>query len=48
MCEMLEIHFAMTLTCSDCEDLFKPAEKFVTEILGKNSAQVYVVIYTDG
>ena len=31
----------------ECEDPFKPAEKFVTEILGKNSARAYVVIYTD-
>ncbi len=47
ICKILEIHSAMTLTCSECEDLFKPAEKFVAKILGKNSAQAYVIIHTD-
>lgn len=42
-----EIHSTMTLTRSESEELFKPAEKLVAAMLGKNLAQAYVVIHTD-
>ena len=45
--KMPEIHSTMTLTRSECEDLFKPADKLVNAMLGKNSSQAYVVIHTD-
>ena len=45
--KMPEIHSTMTLTRSECEDLFKPADKLVNAMLGKNSSQAYVIIHTD-
>ena len=45
--KMPEIHSTVTLTRSECEDLFKPADKLVNAMLGKNSSQAYVVIHTD-
>ena len=42
-----EIKSTMTLTRSECEDLFKPAEKLIAAMIGKNSAQAYVVIHTE-
>lgn len=41
------ISSTMTLTRSECEDLFKPSEKLVAALLGKNPARAYVVIHTD-
>ena len=45
--KMPEINSTMTLTRSECEDLFKPADKLVNAMLGKNSSQAYVIIHTD-
>lgn len=42
-----EIHSTVTLTRSECEELFKPAEKLINTMLGKNTSQAYVVIHTD-
>ena len=45
--KMPEIHSTMTLTRSECEDLFQPADKLVNAMLGKNSSQAYVIIHTE-
>ena len=45
--KMPEIHSTMTLTRSECEDLFQPADKLVNAMLGKNSSKAYVVIHTE-
>ncbi|HJM26306.1 MAG TPA: Lrp/AsnC ligand binding domain-containing protein [Nitrosopumilus sp.] len=45
--KMSEIHSTMTLTRSECEELFQPADKLVNAMLGKNSSQAYVVIHTE-
>ncbi|WP_067961124.1 Lrp/AsnC ligand binding domain-containing protein [Nitrosopumilus sp. Nsub] len=45
--KMPEIHSTMTLTRSECEELFKPADKLVNVMLGKNSSQAYVVIHAE-
>jgi DNA-binding Lrp family transcriptional regulator len=42
-----EIHSTMTLTRSECEDLFQPADKLVNAMLGKNSSRAYVIIHTE-
>ena len=42
-----KIDSTITLTRSESEELFKPAERFVAAMLGKNLAQAYVVIHTD-
>jgi DNA-binding Lrp family transcriptional regulator len=42
-----EIHSTMTLTRSESEELFKPSDKLVAAMLGKNLSQAYVVIHTD-
>ena len=41
------IHSTITLTRSECEDLFKPSDKLVNAMLGKNSSKAYVVIHTE-
>ena len=45
--KMPEIHSTMTLTRSECEDLFQPADKLVNAMLGKNSSRAYVIIHTE-
>lgn len=45
--KMPKIHSTMTLTRSECEDMFKPADKLIGAMLGKNSIQAYVVIHTE-
>ncbi len=45
--KMPEIHSTMTLTRSESEELFQPSEKIVSAMLGRNSAQAYVVIHTE-
>jgi DNA-binding Lrp family transcriptional regulator len=42
-----KIDSTIILTRSESEELFKPAERFVAAMLGKNLAQAYVVINTD-
>ena len=42
-----EIRSTMTLTRSECEELFKPADKLISTMLGKNTSQAYVVIHTE-
>jgi len=44
--KMPEIHSTMTLTRSECEELFPPVEKTNSE-LEKNVSQAYVVIHTN-
>ena len=45
--KMPEIHSTMTLTRSESGELFEPSEKLVSAMLGRNSAQAYVVIHTE-
>jgi len=45
--KMPEIQSTMTLTRSESEELFQPSEKLVSAMLGRNSAQAYVVIHTE-
>ena len=45
--KMPEIHSTMTLTRSESGELFQPSEKLVSAMLGRNSAQAYVVIHTE-
>jgi len=42
-----EIQSTMTLTCSESGELFQPSEKLVSAMLGRNSAQAYVVIHAE-
>jgi len=42
-----EIQSTMTLTCSESRELFQPSEKLVSAMLGRNSAQAYVVIHAE-
>ena len=44
---MSEIHSTMTLTRSECEDLFPSVEKIINKNSAKNSSQAYVVLHTD-
>jgi DNA-binding Lrp family transcriptional regulator len=37
----------MTLTRSECEDLFPSVEKIINKNPAKNSSQAYVVLHTD-
>jgi len=45
--QMSEIHSTMTLTRSECEDLFPSVEKIINKNPAKNSSQAYVVLHTD-
>ncbi len=45
--QMSEIHSTVTLTRSECEELFQPAEKIINKKLEKNPSQAYVVLHTD-
>jgi DNA-binding Lrp family transcriptional regulator len=45
--KMPEIHSTMTLTRSESGELFQPSEKLVSAMLGRNSAQAYVVIHAE-
>ena len=45
--QMSEIHSTMTLTRSECEDLFPSVEKITNKKPGNNSSQAYVVLHTN-
>ncbi len=45
--QMSEIHSTMTLTRSECDDLFPSVEKIIHKKPGKNISQAYVVLHTD-
>ena len=45
--KMPKIHSTMTLTRSESEELFQPAEKLIGAMLGQNFTQAYVVIHSD-
>jgi DNA-binding Lrp family transcriptional regulator len=45
--QMSEIPSTVTLTRSECEELFQPAEKIINKNPEKNLSQAYVVIHTD-
>ncbi len=45
--KMPEIHSTVTLTRSESGELFQPSEKFISAMLGRNSAQAYVVIHAE-
>ena len=45
--KMPKIHSTMTLTRSESEKLFQPAEKLISAMLGQNTSQAYVVIHCD-
>lgn len=42
-----KVHSTMTLIRAEGEELFKPSEKLIDAMLGKNIAQAYLVIHTD-
>jgi len=44
---MSEIHSTVTLTRSECEELFQPAEKTINKKPEKNLSQAYVVLHAD-
>ncbi len=44
--QMSEIHSTMTLTRSECDDLFPSVEKITNKNPGNNSSQAYVVLHT--
>ena len=45
--QISEIRPTMTLTRSECEDLFPSVEKIINKKPGKNISQAYVVLHTD-
>ena len=45
--QMSEIPSTVTLTRSECEELFQPAKKIINENPKKNPSQAYVVLHTD-
>lgn len=45
--KMPKIHSTVTLTRSENKELFRPSEKLISSMLGKNNVQAYVVIHSD-
>ena len=45
--KMPKIHSTITLTRSESEELFRPSEKLIGLMLGKNNIKAYIVIHSD-